>query len=363
MSGLALAEIGTTLKAQPPPPPSLMQIGARCGLRVGACASKVKLQRQQGFSDFFIANFNILTPEAEMKWGALHPAPDQYNFADADWLVDFALKNNILVHGHNLCWNTGNPSWLKQVITKDNAERILTDHITTVMNHFRGKLDSWDVVNEPIGIWFNRPDGLYTGPWTDTLGPRYIDIAFHAAAQVDPKPLRILNIHNVEHGDADNGRARQAAIRLATRLVKSGVPVQAVGIESHLDGWRAVDNRALADFIHTFRDLGLQVLTTELDVNDSKVQGDIPARDRIVAQYYGNYVSAFYRAAGVPNRLILWTPLDKSNWMDYMKNAPRWQREDGQENKHRPGLLDENMNVKPAFLALASGIQQVCTST
>jgi endo-1,4-beta-xylanase len=271
-------------------------------------------------------------------------------------LVTFAETNGIAVHGHNLCWNTGNPAWLARMLTKDNAVAVLQDHMKTVMTHYKGKIDSWDVVNEPIGTWFNRPDGLYTGPWLDTLGPDYVDIAFHTAAEVDAKPLRILNVHNVEHGGSDNAKARQATLGLVTRLVKNKAPVQAVGIESHLDAWRPIDFAALTTFVKAIRDLGLQVLITELDVNDSKISGNTAMRDQAVADYYGKFVSAFYAAAGTPNRLILWSATDRDNWMNYVQDAPRWHRDDG-DRTHRPGLLDEDMFPKPAFFAVASAIQ------
>lgn len=348
-------------QARPQLPPPLKQLGADCGLRVGAAVRKSQLQGLPDFSSFFASNFNLLTPEREMKWSALHPAPDRYDFADADFLVNFAQTNNIAVHGHNLCWYTGNPAWLTSMLRKDNAKRILQDHIRTVMTHFKGTIDSWDVVNEAVGVGFNRPDGLNGGPWMDMLGPEYIDIAFITAAEVDPQPLRILNINNVEHDNPDSVKARQATINLVTRLLKNRVPIQAVALESHVDAWRPIDEAALALFLRTLRDLGVKVLVTEFDVNDSKISGDIAARDRAVADYYRKYISAFYSVAGTPNRMILWSPTDKDNWMNYMHDAPRWQRDDG-DKTHRPGIFDENMHPKESFFALASAIRSICRS-
>lgn len=339
-------------------PPSLKQLGAPCGLRIGSAISQAQLQEFPGFSSFFTSNFNLLTPTNEMKWTALHPAPDRYDFGAADLIVNFAQTNGIAIHGHNLCWNTENPAWVARALTKSNAKNILRDHIQTVMTRYKGKMDSWDVVNEPIGTWFNRPDGLYVGPWVDALGPEYIEAAFSMAAEVDSKPLRILNVHNVEHGDPDSGRTRQATVNLVTRLVNNHVPIQAVGIESHLDAWRPIDTTALTTFVKTLRDLGLQALVTEFDVNDAKIAGGIATRDQAVANCYRQYISAFYAAAGTPNRLILWSPTDRSNWMNYIHGIPRWQRDDG-DRTHRPGILDENMNPKPSFFALASAIQSI----
>lgn len=339
-------------------PAPLKQIAAARGLRIGSAISKGQLLRFSDFANFFTSNFNLLTPNSEMKWPALHPLPQRYDFSAGDIIVNFAQANGIAVHGHNLCWNTGNPSWLKDRLTQGNARTILEDHIKTVMAHYKGKMDSWDVVNEPIGTWFNRPDGLYEGPWLDALGPEYIDIAFFIAAEVDPAPLRILNVHNVEHGGSDHDQARRATVDLVHRLVKNHVPVQAVGVESHLDAWRSIDVPALTNFLKSIRDLGLQVFITELDVNDSRTSGSLDRRDQVVADYYGKYTSAFYAAAGIPNRLILWSPTDRDNWMNYVENQPRWHRNDG-DHTHRPGILDDNMNPKPSFFALESAIRDI----
>jgi endo-1,4-beta-xylanase len=293
-----------------------------------------------------------------LKWPPVHPAPDTYTFADADYLSNFCLQNHIGLRGHNLCWNTGNPAWVTNTVNASNARQILEDHIQKVAGHFAGRIDSWDVVNEPIGIWFNRPDGLYTGPWLNALGPEYIDIAFDKVAQVDPKPLRVLNIHNVDHADSDSDKARQAAINLVRSLISRKVPIQSVGLESHLDAGRPWDPEVTKRFVGTLRGFGLEVFITELDVNDSKISGDIRTRDKAVADLYYNYLLTVMRESH-GDRLVFWAMTDKQNWMDYMKGAPRWTRSDGDPH-HRPGLLDENLQPKMAYSAVVDAIQKAC---
>ncbi len=349
--GIPLPHAASARTTQP-----LRLLGSPCGMRVGFAAN-LEHFRWPGFTDFVTSNFDLLTPEGEMKWSALRPAPNRFDFGPADQLLAFSQRQGMAVHGHNLCWNTGNPDWLKSVLTPRNAERYLTDHITAVVSRYAGKMDSWDVVNEPIGLWFNRADGLYGGPWLDTLGVGYIDIAFHAAAAADPKALRILNIHNVEHGDAYSEKSRQAALALITQLVARKVPVQAIGLESHLDAGRALDAAALTGFIEGIRSMGLEVLVTELDVNDSQISGTLAERDKAVADMYAAYLSMVLPAMNI-QRLIFWSVTDKMNWMDYMKDN-RWRRADGLS--HRCALLDANLNPKAALYSCISALQQVCT--
>jgi endo-1,4-beta-xylanase len=334
------------------------QAGAQCNIRVGAAISRNKLQNAPGFKDLFVANFNLLTPEAELKWAAVHPAPDTYNFTDADWLSAFCQQNKIGMRGHNLCWNTGNPSWVNNTVNASNARQILEQHIQTVAGRYAGKIESWDVVNEPIAVWFNRPDGLYTGAWLNALGPEYIDIAFQKTAEVDPGTFRVLNIHNVEHADKDSQRARDAAIKLIAQLQARKVPIQGVGVESHLDAGRPWDPEVTKKFVGSLRGLGLEVFISELDVNDSLVNGDVPTRDKAVADLYYNYILTFMKESH-GDRLVFWTLSDKANWMDYLSTAPRWQRKDGNPH-HRPGLVDENLRPKVDYSAVVDALQKVC---
>ncbi len=336
---------------------SLKALGAACGLKIGV-QEEMKPLQDPSFAQSVIANFNLLTPGNELKWARLRPAPDSYNFADADWMVNFAQTNGMLVHGHNLCWNAPNatPAWFASTLTKQNARQYLTDHITTVMTRYKGRIDSWDVVNEAVVPWSKRPDGLYPGIWVDLLGPEYIDIAFHAAAAADPKALRVLNIYDVEQNIPDHDKGRRDNLQLLQQCLQRKVPIQAIGIESHLNASQPLGGDALNQFLTQVRGLGLQVMITELDVNDSLVPGDVLARDAAVAKCYSDYLTSVV-PAGKVNQMIFWSATDRGNWLNSMK-GPAFQRADG--SLHRPGLLDTNLLEKPAYHAVASAISNVC---
>jgi endo-1,4-beta-xylanase len=337
--------------------PSLKALGTPCGLKIGVQSVKAQLQNP-AFAQKVITNFAMLTPGNELKWARLRPAPDSYNFSDADWMVAFAQQNGMRVHGHNLCWNAEgtNPSWFASVLTKENARQYLTQHITTVMGRYRGRVDSWDVVNEPVVPWSKRDDGLYPGIWLSLLGPEYIDIAFHAAAAADPKALRVLNIYYVEQGIPDHEKGRKDNLLLLQQCMRRGVPIQAVGIESHLDAAQPLGGADLSRFLDQVRALGLQVLVTELDVNDTQVPGTFQVRDAVVARCYSDYLLDVMPAGHI-DRLIFWTASDKGNWLNSVR-APKFQRPDGAQ--HRPGLLDENLRDKPAYSAVAAAIEKIC---
>ena len=316
LAGLQLAahtvllNVSPALMAESGPSQSmtLKAAGASSGCQVGTAAPQVLLQ-DAFIAQFVVRNFNLLTASG-LKWDAVHPQPDSYNFTEADWNINFAEKNGMRVHGHNLCWNSpANPPWFKSVLNQANARQFLTSHITTVMRRYQGRVDSWDVVNEPVVSWSRRSDGLYPGAWLDLLGPEYIDIAFHAAALADPKPLRILNIYDVEQATPEDELTRTRTLTLLKQLVARGVPIQAVGLESHLDASRPLGQASFLEFIKEIRTLGLEVLITELDVLESRATGNSMDWDQTVAKYYGDYIDQMLSAAH-PRSVIFWSIQD-----------------------------------------------------
>ncbi len=321
-------------------------------LLVGAVVDKWQMQDPR-WLPLILANFNLITL-GKLKWGYLRPSASGYDFSETDWMVDFCRQHGLALHGHNLCWNGNNPAWLAQTLTKSNAEGILSDHIHTVVKRYAGKITSWDVVNEPIAIWMGRPDGLYTGPWLDALGPRYIDVAFHAAAEADGNALRVLNIAHVEQGGSGDDTARLMTLRLIESLLKRGVPIQAVGFESHLAGDYSVSSApSRTSFVHELRSFGLQILLTEVDIDDTRLPGSTTSRDAAVSRCYGDYLNAMLREAN-PSRIIFFSPSDQRNWYDAIHNA-QFDRRDGAP--HRPGLFDNSLLPKPAYASVASALK------
>jgi endo-1,4-beta-xylanase len=324
---------------------SLKGAARRCKTLVGAQAYKSTLQWQPQFTTFILENFEILTVGG-LKWDSLRPSQSTFNFNDSDWLVSFCEQHGLAVHGHNLCWNRGNPAWVEVTVNQYNAERILTDHITKVVKRYAGKIQSWDVVNEPF--W---SEGLWDGPWLKALGPQYMDVAFNAAKEADPDSLRVLNIHHVEM--ASDQVTRDIGLRVVRELLSRGVPVQAVGIESHLDGSRPLAGVEFARFLKELSALGLKILITELDVNDTNIPGSQQLRDAAVAKVYMEYIEAVFSVVQ-PLNTIFWTVSDFKNWYDEiaLKQPAMYRRADGLP--HRPGLIDLAFNPKASLVAVQS---------
>ena len=349
----ALARTPLLVAEQPGSIANLKDSAQSRGIILGVQADPSLLNVPQ-LAKFIAANFQMLTPGNELKWNNLRPTSGTYNFGPADGIFAFAAANNMLIHGHNLCWNQSNPSWLASVLTKQNAQQYLTDHIQTVMTHCKGKVDSWDVVNEPIRAGTNRPDGLTPGIWLDLLGPQYIDIAFHAAAAADPGALRVLNLDNTEAEDSRGEKTRAFSYQLIQQLLKRNVPVQAIGLESHLDGAQSTTSAGRDRFIQQVRSLGLEVLITELDVNDTAIPGSDSARKKAVAMNYYTYLTDVIPVSAA-KRVIFWTLTDHNNWYEWMAaRNTHYVRSDGKP--HYPGLLNDEYEPNPALGAVQAAL-------
>jgi endo-1,4-beta-xylanase len=188
------------------------------------------------------------------------------------------------LRGHALVWHKKNPDWLESALQGSDAERMLTGYIAAVAGHYRGRLASWDVVNEAIEPEDGRSDGLRNSLWLKRFGPSYIDTAYHAARQADPSALLVYNDWGCELGAAANDRFRAVTLKFLSDALARNVPIQALGLQGHLAAFGTqVDQRKLSAFCSDVRAMGLKILVTEHDVYDTDGPSDIAARDSAVA--------------------------------------------------------------------------------
>lgn len=239
-------------------------------LKAGTAADYAYLN-QSDYTTVLGREYNVLQPENDMKWAAIHPnppgSPNEYNFVPGDGLVAFAQAHAMQTRGHNLLWYSYNPAWLTNGnYTAAQLFTILQNHITTVVSHYKGQVFAWDVINEAIddttnqlrnSIWYNQPGiGL--------SGNGYIVQAFQWAHQADANALLFWN----EYGVEDAGWAKSTAFyNMAKALLAQGVPIGGVGLQMHIATNPSSPSVAGLDAnIARFTALGLQVQITEMDV-------------------------------------------------------------------------------------------------
>jgi endo-1,4-beta-xylanase len=340
-------------QGQGEPAVPLRSLAQRCGIRIGASEIRRHLLRDAAYRNRILRECSILTAGLELKWDRLRPTPETYDFSSADWMVDFAESNKLLFRGHNLAWHQALPKWFPSVVTARNARNYLEQHISTVVGRYSGRIYSWDVVNEPVRVLDRRKDGLKEQPWVSLLGPDYISIAFHAAAAADPRAQLVLNEVNLEFDHDESEQKRQSVITLLRSLKMSGVPVQALGLESHLRADTPFGGQGFTRFISEVRDLGIDILVTEMDIDDTSLTG--PARDELVAKSYYEYLHLL-NALAKPKTIVFWQFSDYDNWYD---TTPSQSFKRADNGPHRPGLLDDSFKDKPAYRAVRKALQDL----
>jgi len=238
---------------------ALRELAARRGVLIGAAVGKHIWRANPAYGAVLAREFNILTAENDMKWRAIHPERDRFDWSASDPYVDFAEAHGMQVRGHTLCWHAPfNPTWLEESgFTRVDLIGLLSNHIDTVVGRYRGRVAMWDVVNEAVAD--EAPHGLRSTIWSQTLGPDYLDLAFRAAHAADPGATLVYNDYG---GEAECAKA-DAIYALVASMRARGVPVHAVGFQMHIVD---IDAESFARNLARFAKLGVDLHITELDV-------------------------------------------------------------------------------------------------
>lgn len=347
-------------------------------------------------------HFNQITAENDMKWQLIHPraGAEGYNFGPADAFVNFGLSNQMYIVGHTLVWHSQTPNWVFQgtnpspataslpaptapVATNEIAanapaggrglgggfgrggftgprasrEELLArmrDHIHTVVGRYKGKVKSWDVVNEAIA----DGDGtnIYRNTlWHEIIGPDFIAKAFQFAHEADPDAILRYNDYGLE-----NPVKRRKLITLIKLLREKGVPVHAIGSQAHVNV--ATTFETMDQALTEMETLGLPIHITELDVNTAAAgqrgtgadiagnatttQGGLVdnASQRLSDAYAGIF-RAFAKHRNSVKVVTFWGANDAVSW-----------RANG-----KPLLFDGNNQPKPAFDAVIAEAKMTAT--
>ena len=299
-------------------------------------------------SALIVQQFNSLTAENAMKMGPIHPKENEFYWKDADSIVAFAKKHKLKMRGHTLCWHTQTPPWLFKsdngdTVTKEVLLQRLKDHITQVVNRYKGDIYAWDVVNEVI----DDNDSVFYRKtiWYKICGEEFIAKAFEYAHAADPKAILFYNDYNTE-----NPKKREKIFEMVKKLKETGIPIHGVGLQGH---WSISHppQEEIEKSIQMFSSLGLQVQVTELDVSvyAGRQGGQIGQAQRDTASVFTpemeqqqreKYKMAFEVFRKYRNQITgvtFWNVSDRYSWLDR------------RGRKNYPLLFDMNRQPKKAY--------------
>ena len=304
---------------------------------IGTAIDVTALDQVTAYRDLAIQQFNSVTPENCFKAAYLHPDPLIYNWSQADSLVQFSMAYNKRIHGHTLVWHQQLPKWMQTFEGDQQAwDRMLKDHIQTIVRHFKGKVQAWDVVNEA----FDEDGSLKDNFWYQKMGASYIEKSFQYAQDVDSNALLFYNDYNLE----SNPRKLDAVLEYLNKLRSKGLKINGIGLQMHLS-LNDAQPEAMNEAFQLVSKNGYSVHLSELDISvNPEGSNTAPSADLLQEQatLLGRIVF-YYRQLPQKQQygITFWGICDTYSWIRSYYNRMDY-----------PLLYDDNYQPKPAYCAL-----------
>lgn len=324
-------------------------------LKIGAAINTWHLEKDSKAYEVIRRHFNVFTLENQSKPEPVHPEENRWVFAPVDRFASFGEECGVTLRGHTLVWHSQCPGWFFRDGDADASADLLLarmkEHITTMVSRYRGRIHTWDVVNEVL----RDEGGLRESAWYRISGKEYIREAFRTAHEADPDARLIINDYNLESSDAK----ADTMAELIREMIADGIPVHGIGLQMHLgldtDMERLKRNvRKLASIREIAPDFKLEV--TELDMSCYRwgdEAEDIQWDEEKTVRFTDKYTELFrfyleLAEEGVLDTVVFWGLHDGVSWLN---GFPR-------KHKNYPLLIGRDFELKPAFFAVAALAEQ-----
>ncbi|KAL5522844.1 hypothetical protein ACEPAG_8862 [Sanghuangporus baumii] len=297
----------------------------------GTAANTTFLYNDQAYTRIISTQYSMMTPENDMKWENIEPQQNVFNFTGGDEIVRFAKSVNARVRGHTFEWQNQLAPWVNDSLTATQLDRALENHIKTVLNHYRGKLYAFDVINEMISD--NTPNETFKDNiWTRKFG----EIAMPKALQYAREADKNIKIYINDYGTEGINSKSDTLYNVVQGFIRDGVPVDGIGFQCHFTLGQVPTT--IAENMQRFAALGLDVAVTEVDIN---MRG--PANETALAQQARDYWTVV-NACVSTNRCVgvtTWGVSDDHSWLPNGNALP----------------FNAQKQPKPAFYAIADAFQ------
>ena len=363
MSG-ATAALLTTAKLQ-----AAEKAAAATGLKeaykndflIGAALSASIISKQDPkLTALITKDFNSITAENCQKWGEVRNEDGSWKWQDSDAFVNFGTQHNMHIVGHTLGWHSQIPDSVFKnkdgsYISKEALAKKQQEHITTLVDRYKGKIAAWDVVNEAVG----DDNNMRTSHWYNIMGDDFLVNAFNLAHETDPKAHLMYNDYNNEQAGK-----RGATIEMLKRLQKRKTPIHGLGMQAHV-GLES-DMKNFEDSILAYSELGLRIHLTELDIDvlpsvwnlpvaeistrfeykperDPYINGLPKEIDEKLAKAYETLFKILIKHKDKVDRVTFWGVSDDASWLNGFPIPGR---------TNYPLLFDRQQQPKSAYFRL-----------
>ena len=249
----------------------------------------------------------------------------------------------------------------------DTLKWAMNNWIKGMMNACDGKVQAWDVVNEPMSD--AAPNELKTAGrdgdpktnfyWQDYMGKDYARVAIKLAREAaGSTPLKLfINDYNLEAAYNDNAKCK-GLIEMIKYWESDGVTkIDGIGSQMHVTysmnpATQARNQEAYVNHLKLLAATGKLIRLSELDMGIADAEGNTihtadvtPEQHQAMANYYKFIVEQYLKIIPPAQQYGI------TNWgvTDSPKNS-------GWRADEPIGLWDANYNRKPAYKGFADGL-------
>ena len=326
----------------------------RSSRRLGAALSSRTID-DPGLSGLVRRHCRSLTPEVEWKWAAVERTRGVFDFSEADRIAEFATANAMALRGHALVWHASIPDWADPLLVPGAKWSLVGDFMSRMVGRYGPAVGQWDVVNEPIEPQ-DGFDGRRVSPFYAAFGRRYIERALEEARSLAAEAKLFINDYGLEYDTPSHAARRAALLQLVRSIKQSGVPLDAVGLQSHLD-LRAgpFDPVVYREFLKQLAGEGVELAITEFDVKESDYPLPVAERDQAVADHAARFLDVAL-AEPTMGDLTCWGLSDRFSWLkveprDYARFPDRW-TDGSSPGLNRGAPFSADLRAKPLWTVL-----------
>jgi GH35 family endo-1,4-beta-xylanase len=288
------------------------------------------------FSELF--NFATLG----FYWWAYEPTPGEPGYAYSEQVAMWCKESGIQTKGHPRAWNFADPRWAKDLEDAELYRRQM-GRIKDCTQHFAGRINVWDVINEVVG--WDREECRKNAPRLTELMKIHDPVAFAKtcfgmARQGNPSAKLLIN-------DYITG---QNYVELIEKLVDSeGKPLyDIIGIQSHMHSGRW-SNEQLWETCERFAKFNVPIHFTELTVLSGSEEFDWGSQKPVSTSPEGEEKQSA-EVERIYTMLFSHPSVEAITWWD-LSDQEAWMQVPA-------GLIRSNMSKKPAYNTLKKLIRE-----
>jgi endo-1,4-beta-xylanase len=368
-------------KSMPGDPAVTLRDACRAvGIRHGAARDHLIDPEDPDLDRLMARECDILTAENGGKWAVFQPEEGRFDWRRFDLSMDLARRIGAQPNWHTAIWqHMGMPPYMKLpaerraefpsqedgyfseqgTLSPDNYWQRFTDMVAAVKARYGDSFYRIDVANEMF-FWETAEShpheqdryGFRKGMWWVVAGgekgPDWLDPFFHHIRREFPKAKLVLNEFGIELDEGWQQRKRAALLTWLTDARARGVPIDGLGLQSHLIAGKPHDHSGMRDFLRAVDRLGLPIHITEFDVSEHRLPQSWSRAEK--DNFNAKLASDYLRTVMSNSQLVelCWWHLRSD--LNYISRQYSWL-------KPHPSPYDANSRPLPLYASVVRTIQ------